>query len=123
MIPKKVHYIWFGNKEKPKHIQTCIESFKILGYEIYEWNEKNYDINKSIFLQETYKNKIYGFLSDYIRFDVLYNYGGLYIDADVKVEKKIPENILETDVLIGFQFDCLIGTHFIGCKKGSLFIK
>lgn len=36
MIPKKVHYIWFGNKEKPKHIQTCIESFKILGYEIYE---------------------------------------------------------------------------------------
>lgn len=123
MIPKKVHYIWFGNKEKPKHIQECIESFKLLGYEVYEWNENNYDVNKSTFLKETYKNKIWGFLSDYVRFDVLYNIGGIYIDADVKVLKKIPDELLDTDILMGFQFNCLIGTHFIGAKKGSVFIK
>lgn len=123
MIPKKIHYIWFGQKEKPKHIKKCIESFKILGYEIYEWNEHNYDVNKSIFLKETYKNKIWGFLSDYVRFDVLYNIGGIYIDADVMVKKKIPDELLDTDVLMGFQFDCLIGTHFIGAKKNSAFIK
>ena len=123
MIPKKIHYVWFGNNKKPKHIEECIESFKLLGYEIYEWNEKNYDITKSKFLQETYKNKIWGFLSDYVRFDVLYNFGGIYIDADVKVVQKMPNEILDTDVLMGFQFDCLIGTHFIGVKKNSLFIK
>lgn len=123
MIPKKIHYIWFGNKEKPNDLQKCIESFKILGYEIYEWNEDNYDINKSTFLKETYKNKIWGFLSDYIRFDVLYNIGGIYIDTDVKVLKKLPDKLLDTDILLGFQFDCLLGTHFIGAQKGSLFIK
>lgn len=123
MIPKKIHYIWFGNKEKPNDLKKCIESFKILGYEIYEWNENNYDINKSTFLKETYKNKIWGFLSDYIRFDVLYNIGGIYIDTDVKVLKKIPDKLLDTDILLGFQFDCLLGTHFIGAKKESLFIK
>ena len=46
MIPKKIHYCWFGNKEKPAMIKQCIESWKILGWEIYEWNERNYDLNK-----------------------------------------------------------------------------
>lgn len=122
MIPKKIHYIWFG-AEKPDFVKNCIRSWEKLGYEIFEWNEKNYDINKSQFLKYTYENKIYGFLSDYIRFDVLYNFGGIYIDTDVKVVKKLPDDMLDTDVLMGFQFDCLLGTHFIGTKEKSLFIK
>ncbi|MGL5357208.1 MAG: glycosyltransferase family 32 protein [Cetobacterium sp.] len=117
MIPKKIHYFWFGGAPKSKFIQNCIESWKKLGYEIFEWNENNYDFNKHIYLSENYKNKRWAFVSDYTRLDILYNEGGLYFDTDVKIIKEIPNEILETDFLLGFQFDCLLGSHFIGSKK------
>lgn len=122
MIPKKIHYVWFGN-EKNKLMKRCIDSWKKLNYEVYEWNEKTYDINKNDFVKEAYKKQNWAFLSDYIRLDVLYNLGGIYIDTDVLLIKKIDDNLLDTDVIIGFQFDCLLGTHFIGTKSKSLFIK
>ena len=96
---------------------------KKLNYEVYEWNEKTYDINKNSFVREAYKKQNWAFLSDYIRLDILYNFGGIYIDTDVLLIKKLDDNLLDTDVIIGFQFDCLLGTHFIGTKPKSLFIK
>lgn len=122
MIPKKIHYVWFGNK-KNSLMKKCIDSWRKLNYEIYEWNEQTYDINKNDFVKEAYRTKNWAFLSDYVRVDVLYNYGGIYIDTDVLLIKNIDENLLDTDVLMGFQFDCLIGTHFIGVKSKSLFMK
>lgn len=122
MIPKKIHYVWFGNK-KNKLMERCIDSWKKLNYEVYEWNEKTYDINKNSFVREAYKKQNWAFLSDYIRLDILYNLGGIYIDTDVLLIKKLDDNLLDTDVIIGFQFDCLLGTHFIGTKPKSLFIK
>lgn len=122
MIPKKIHYVWFGNK-KTKLMEKCIDSWKKLDYEIYEWNETNYDINKNSFVKEAYKKQNWAFLSDYIRLDVLYNFGGIYIDTDVLLIKKLDNILLDTDVIIGFQFDCMLGTHFIGTKEKSLFIK
>lgn len=87
MIPKKIHYVWFGN-EKNKLMKECIDSWKKLNYEVYEWNEKTYDINKNDFVKEAYKKQNWAFLSDYIRLDVLYNLGGIYIDTDVLLIKK-----------------------------------
>lgn len=123
MIPKKIHYCWFGNNEKSSFIKSCIESWKVLGYEIYEWNEKNYDFNKHPYLKKNYKIKNWAFVSDYARLDILYNYGGFYFDTDVKIINKFEREFLDTDFLISFQFDCLLGTHFIGAKKNSKIIK
>ena len=91
MIPKKIHYVWFGN-EKNKLMKRCIDSWKKLNYEVYEWNEKTYDINKNDFVKEAYKKQNWAFLSDYIRLDVLYNLGGIYIDTDVLLIKKTSLN-------------------------------
>jgi mannosyltransferase OCH1-like enzyme len=88
-IPKKIHYCWFGGKELPDSAKKCIESWKTYfpDYEIKEWNESNYDVNKTIFTKEAYQIGKYAFVSDYARFDILYNYGGIYFDTDVEVIK------------------------------------
>lgn len=123
MIPKKIHYCWFGKKEKPKYIRKCIDSWKILGYEIYEWNEDNYDLNKHPYVKCNYLEKKWAFVSDYVRLDVLYKYGGIYLDTDVKFIKKLPDDYLNVDFLLGFQFECILGTHIIGAKKESRVLK
>ena len=61
MIPKKIHYCWFGKKEKPMLIKRCIKSWEILGYEIYEWNERNYNLEKHPYLKQNYLEKKVGF--------------------------------------------------------------
>lgn len=123
MIPKIIHYCWFGGKEKPKSIQMCIDSWEILGYKVYEWNETNYDLNKNAYVSNNYKNKKWAYVSDYVRLDVLYENGGIYLDTDVKFIKKIPDSFLDADCLLGFQFDCILGTHIIGAKKNSWILK
>ena len=87
MIPKKIHYCWFGRNELPESAKKCIESWKkyFPDYEIVQWNETNYDVNKNEYIREAYKIKKYAFVSDYARFDVLYHYGGVYFDTDVEV--------------------------------------
>lgn len=98
MIPKKIHYCWFGRGEKPKLYKECIESWKkyFPDFEIIEWNEENFDINCNQYVKEAYENKKYAFVSDYARLKVLYNHGGIYFDTDVEVLKRIPDEILET---------------------------
>ena len=82
MIPKKIHYIWFGKGEKNERVKTCIESWKkyMPDYEIIEWNEDNFDINYNDFTKKAYANKKWAFVSDVARLWVLYNEGGIYID-------------------------------------------
>jgi len=91
MIPKVIHYCWFGNNEPPKIVDKCIESWtKILpGYEIRKWDESNYDVNKTSFTEEAYIYRNFAFVSDYARWDILYNYGGVYLDTDVLLIKDI----------------------------------
>ena len=87
MIPKKIHYCWFGRNELPETAKKCIDSWKkyITEYEIIQWNEDNYDVRKNNYIREAYEKKKYAFVSDYARFDVLYRHGGLYFDTDVEV--------------------------------------
>ncbi|WP_270529864.1 glycosyltransferase family 32 protein [Limosilactobacillus vaginalis] len=91
MIPKTINYCWFGEKEKPKSVKVCIESWKKFcpQYEIKEWNEDNFDLQCCDYVKEAAKEKKWAFVSDYARFWILYNYGGIYFDTDVEVIKSL----------------------------------
>ena len=105
-IPQTIHYCWFGKNEKPDIVLKCIESWKkyMPEYTIVEWNEDNYDINKDFFLKEAYQSKKWAFVSDYARFDIINEYGGIYVDTDVEFLKTIPNEMLEDEAFTGFEF-------------------
>ncbi len=104
MIPKKIHYCWFGANEKSKKIQKCINSWKKLcpDYEIIEWNESNFDINQHPYLKYCYENKKYAFLSDFARLLIVYEHGGIYFDTDVELIKK-PDEFLNFNAFYAFE--------------------
>lgn len=106
MIPKKIHYCWFGGNEKPKLAKKCIESWQKYcpDYEIIEWNEDNFDINTNAYTKWCYENKKYAFLSDYVRLVVVYENGGIYFDTDVEVIRNI-DFLLNNEAFFGFETD------------------
>ncbi len=101
-IPKLIHYCWFGGNPLPDDAKKCINSWKKFcpDYKIIEWNENNFDINCCNYVQQAYKEKKWAFVSDYARFWILYNYGGLYFDTDVELIKTI-DDILEKGSFMG----------------------
>lgn len=91
MIPKIIHYCWFGGKELPELARRCIESWKkyLPDYEIRQWDESNFDVHIIPYTHDAYEAHKYAFVSDYARFWVLYQYGGLYFDTDVEMIKNM----------------------------------
>ncbi len=106
MIPKIIHYCWFGDKDKPAKVKKCIKSWKKYcpGYEIKEWNEDNFDINICDYVKEAYDSKKYAFVSDYARFYILYHEGGVYFDTDVEIIRPI-DDIVEKGAFMGCESD------------------
>lgn len=104
MIPKKIHYCWFGGNEKSKLAKKCINSWKKYcpDYEIIEWNESNFDVTKNDYLKFCYENKKWAFLSDLARLMIIYSEGGIYFDTDVEMIKNI-DFLLEYKVFFGFE--------------------
>lgn len=104
MIPKTIHYCWFGGNPLPSLAKKCIESWKkyFPDYEIKEWNESNFDVNCIPYVKEAYEAKKYAFVSDYARFWILYNYGGIYFDTDVQVIKPF-DDIINRGPFMGCQ--------------------
>ncbi|MTV77975.1 exopolysaccharide biosynthesis protein, partial [Streptococcus pneumoniae] len=87
MIPKKIHYCWFGGKPLSNNVKRCIASWKKFcpDYEIIEWTEKNFCIeNQNQFVQDAYRDKAWAFVSDYARLKIIYENGGIYLDTDVE---------------------------------------
>ena len=95
MIPKIIHYCWFGGKPLPKSAEKCIASWKkyLPDYEIKRWDESNFDVNAIPYTREAYAACKYAFVSDYARFWILYHYGGVYFDTDVEVIRPIDDII------------------------------
>lgn len=106
MIPKKIHYCWFGGNKLPESAQKCIDSWKkyFPEYEILQWNEDNYNVRKNEYIRGAFESKKYAFVSDYVRFDVLYRYGGLYFDTDVEVICSF-DDILKNGSYMGCEID------------------
>lgn len=106
MIPKKIHYCWFGRNPLPESAKKCIASWRkyFPDYEIIEWNEDNYDVNKIPYTQQAYAAKKYAFVSDYARFDILYQHGGIYFDTDVEVINSF-DDVLEHGAFMGCEID------------------
>jgi len=95
MIPKTIHYCWFGQKPLPELALKCIASWKkfLPEYEIKEWNEDNFDVNQTLYTKQAYKCGKFAFVSDYARFKIMYEQGGIYFDTDVEVIKSLDEII------------------------------
>ena len=111
MIPKKIHYCWFGRGEKPELAKKCIQSWikYCPDYEIIEWNEDNFDIDQYPYLRWCYDNKKWAFLSDFARLLVVYQNGGIYFDTDVELIRT-PDELLMCDAFYGFENDKNIAT-------------
>lgn len=105
MIPHKIHYCWFGYNKKPKLIEKCIASWKkyLPEWEIIEWNESNYNVNKNTYISEAYQQGKWAFVVDYARFDILNEQGGVFLDTDVELLRPIPEAFLEYEAFTGFE--------------------
>lgn len=123
MIPKIIHYCWFGRKPKPKEVHDCIETWKKHNpeYEIKEWNEENFDIHCCKYVWEAYNVKKFAFVSDYARLYALYEEGGIYLDTDVEVKKSFNDYLSHKTVL-GWEAD-YIGTGMIACEKKQKWTK
>lgn len=106
MIPKTIHYCWFGGKPLPKTAVKCIDSWKRFfpDYDIKQWDESNYDVKKIPYIAEAYDAGKYAFVSDFARFDILYQHGGVYFDTDVEVIKSF-KDILEHGPFMGCEID------------------
>lgn len=104
MIPKTIHYCWFGRNPLPEFAIKCINSWRKFfpDYEIKEWNEDNFNVNIIPYTAEAYSVKKYAFVSDYARFWILYKYGGLYFDTDVEVVKQM-DDIVERGPFMGIE--------------------
>lgn len=124
MIPKKIHYIWFGKGEKNERIKHCIESWKKIlpDYEIIEWNEDNFNVNYNEFTKKAYENKKWAYVSDVARLWILYNEGGIYMDTDVEVYKPLDE-FLNQEGFIGFEDVHYLSTATIGVEQHNPIIK
>ena len=106
MIPKVIHYCWFGRSELPPLAKKCIASWRkfLPDYEIKEWNEDNFDVNSIPFTTQAYKHKKYAFVSDYARFKIIYEHGGIYFDTDVEIIKPI-DDIINKGPYMGLEVD------------------
>jgi mannosyltransferase OCH1-like enzyme len=125
MIPKIIHYCWFGNGEMPEQDKQNIEMWKILcpDYEIKRWDESNYDINKCLYMKQAYEEKKMGFVPDFARLDIIYNYGGFYFDTDVELIKNL-DILLNEHAVMGFEStDKINHGHGFGAEPHNELIK
>ncbi len=125
MIPKRIHYCWFGKNEKSENIKEMIKTWELYcpEYEIIEWNENNFSIEETNqYVKDAYKNKKWAFVSDYVRLYVLYNYGGIYLDTDVELLKNF-DNFLENNMFMCVESQNTLCTAVIGSEKNNEILK
>ena len=122
MIPKKIHYIWFGRGPKNERIKICLDSWKKLGYEIVEWNEDNFPMDICPFFEQAYEKGKWAYCSDVARMWILFHYGGIYLDTDVEDYKSLDE-FLDSEGFIGFEDIHYLSTAVIGACQYNPVIK
>lgn len=122
-IPKIIHYCWFGGKPLPPDLKKCLESWeKLRGYTVMRWDENSCNFDENDFVRNTYRDRQLGFIGDYYRLKAVYEYGGIYLDTDVKVNRSF-DRLLKHRMFLNFIFDCSVGSAIIGAEKGNPLIK
>lgn len=124
MIPKVIHYCWFGRGEMPQLALNCIASWKkyLPEYEIIEWNEDNFDLDMYPYAREAYDNRKFAFVTDIVRMYALYTYGGVYMDTDVEILKPL-DQFLHHSAFSGFESETRFPTGLMAAEKNSKWAK
>lgn len=119
MIPKRIHYCWFGRNKLPELANRCIASWKqvLPDYEIVRWDEDSFDVNSNQYVKEAYEAKKYAFVSDYVRLYAMCTQGGIYMDTDVQVVRPL-DSYLCHQAFSGFENVHSIPTGIMACEKG-----
>jgi hypothetical protein len=123
MIPKIIHYCWFGRGEMPKQMKKCLKSWKkhCPDWEIIQWNEDNFDIDGTPWTKQAYEAKKYAFVADYVRLWALKEYGGVYLDTDVELVKNL-DCFAELEGYVGFACTLGLSTGLVGAVKEHPYI-
>ncbi len=118
---KTIHYIWLGGKKKPRKIKKCISGWKkkMPDWEIKEWNESNVDLDKYSFCREAYDAGKFAFAADVLRFEILFNEGGLYFDTDVKILKSLNDLTEKYEGFSGYEFNSVAPGLVLFCAKSG----
>lgn len=124
MIPKVIHYCWFGRGEMPPLALKCIESWKrfLPDYELKEWNEETFDLQSNRYVREAYEAKKYAFVTDYVRLWAIYHYGGIYMDTDVEVLKNL-DCFLAHPAFTGYEREDAIPTGIMASEPKGVWAK
>lgn len=114
-IPKIIHYVWFGGKEFPPLIESCVQSWEkhLPEYQIIRWDETNFNLNINAYVSESYHAHMYAFTSDYVRLYALYQYGGVYLDTDVEITQSL-NPFLKDCAFSGFETKDTVPTAVMG---------
>lgn len=120
MIPKKIHYCWFGGNPLPQDAKDYIESWKkhCSDYEIIRWDESSFDVNSVPYVKEAYENRKWAFVTDYVRLYALYTQGGVYMDTDVELLKPI-DCFLEHEAFSGFESETAVPTGIMASEPNQ----
>lgn len=123
MIPKIIHYCWYGRGQMSSEIEMCIESWRKYcpDYEIHRWDEDNSPMDIP-WVRDAYKHQKYAFVADYVRFYALYHEGGVYMDTDMLLVKPIDE-FLKDNAFLGRESAKYASMGIIGTERGNAFAK
>ena len=124
MIPKIIHYCWLSGEDFPEKIQNCINSWKnkLPDWKIKLWDKNSFDIESISWTKQAFLEGKYAFVSDYIRFYALYNYGGVYLDSDVEVLKSL-DDFLEYKTFFSYEYTGLPEAAVVGSEPKVAWIK
>lgn len=124
MIPKIIHFCWMSGEPYPDLIQECLDSWKekLPDYKVIKWDCSNFDYTKFPYANEAMSKKKYAFVSDIVRLYALYNYGGIYLDSDIKVLKSF-DDLLRNSAFTGFESNNRLGVWLLGSEKHNPFFE
>lgn len=119
MIPKLLHLCWLSGDSYPEKIKKCIDSWKRIlpDYEIKLWDINSFNFNSLLWTKQAIEKKQWAFVSDFIRFYALYNYGGIYLDSDVEVIKSF-NDLLNQKYFFCYEYTALPEAAVVGAEKG-----